>query len=222
MASDTRGRILDALRTATRRPPAPRPVLPEPPELTLDRPQMIARFEGELSAQTGVVLRAADEGEVLRHLTATAHAENLATVMASTDSALAPLDLKAWGQANAVRVHTAADFADRETFRAACFGAQAGITGADFAIAETGTLGIIFHTDQPRLISIAPPVHIAVVPIERLVATYEQAIDQVFRDKSSPPSQFCFITGPSASADIQATAFKGMHGPRKLIVILVG
>jgi L-lactate dehydrogenase complex protein LldG len=39
--------------------------------------------------------------------------------------------------------------------------------------------------------------------------------------KGTPPSQISFITGPSASADIQATPFKGMHGPQKLIVILV-
>jgi len=220
--SDTRGSILKALQTAVRLPSAPRPALPEPPELMLDRAQLIARFTDELTLQTGVVLRAADTLDALRHLSQTAKAENLATVMASTDSALAPLDLKAWGKAHAVMVHTAADFADREAFRAACFEAQAGITGADFAIAETGTLGIIFHTDQPRLISIAPPLHIAVVPIDRIIPTYEQAISRVFQDKRMPPSQFCFITGPSASADIQAIAFKGMHGPRKLIVILIG
>jgi len=220
--ADTRGCILEALRTAVRLPPAPRPVLPLQPELILDRPQLVARFTEELSVQTGVVLRATDARDALRHLTETAKAEHIATIMTSTDSALAPLDLKTWGQTHNIAVHTAADFADREAFRAACFGAQAGITGADFAIAETGTLGIIFHANQPRLISIAPPLHIAIFTIDRLVPTYEQAISQVFQDKHTPPSQFAFITGPSASADIQAIAFKGMHGPRKLIVILVG
>lgn len=220
--ADSRSHILNALRTAPRHNPAPRPPLPEQPELAFDKNKLIARFTDELTLQTGVVLRAADTLDALRHLSQTAKAEKLATVMASTDGIIAPLDLKAWGKAHAVTIRTAADFADRERFRAACFEAQAGITGADFAIAETGTLGIIFHADQPRLISIAPPLHIAIITVDRLVPTYEHAIDQVFRNKRTPPSQFCFITGPSASADIQAIAFKGMHGPRKLIVILVG
>jgi len=220
--ADSRDRILKTLRTAVRRPPAPRPMLPEPPERMLDTARLIARFTDELTLQTGVVLRARDAGDTLRLLTDTARAENLSTVMASTDSTVAALHLKEWGKADAITVMTAADFADREAFRAACFEAQAGITGADCAIAETGTLGIVFDADQPRLISIAPPLHIAIVPHERLTATYEQAINRVFLDQRTPPSQFCFITGPSASADIQAIAFKGMHGPRKLIVILVG
>lgn len=220
--ADARDRIMEALRAAVRVAPAPRPILPEQPELAFDTDQLIARFTDELTLQTGVVLRAADPLDALRLLTYTAKTEQLASVMASADSAVAPLDLKAWGKAHAIAVRTAADFADREAFRAACFEAQAGITGADFAIAETGTLGIIFHRDQPRLISIAPPLHIALVPLGRLVATYEQAISRVFQDQCAPPSQFAFITGPSASADIQAIAFKGMHGPRKLIVILVG
>lgn len=217
--ADARGRILGTLRSAVRLPPPSRPILPEP---AFDTDRLIARFSDELSSQTGVVIRATDTLDVLRLLSDIATAEHLSTVMASTDSVIAPLDLKSWGEAHGVMVQTAADFADREPFRDACFKAQAGITGADFAIAETGTLGIVFQTDQPRLISIAPELHIAVVPREHLVPTYELAIQQVFEDNRTQPSQFALITGPSASADIQATSFKGMHGPRKLIVILVG
>jgi L-lactate dehydrogenase complex protein LldG len=200
----------------------PRPSLPDPPELALGHEQLLARFEDELTSQSGVVLRAVDAADVLRRLTEIAETEKLVTVMASNDETIAPLDLKAWGLANAVTVQTPTDFTDREAFRAACFEAQAGITGADFAIAETGTLGIIFHANQPRLISIVPELHIAIVPTDRLMPTYEQAIIRTFHDQRMTPSQLVFITGPSASADIQAIAFKGMHGPRKLIVILVG
>jgi L-lactate dehydrogenase complex protein LldG len=98
---------------------------------------------------------------------------------------------------------------------------DAGITPADFAVAETGTLGLIFYKDQPRLVSIAPPVHIAILPISKLYVAYENVIEQVFKTTEQTPSQFCFITGPSASADIQGVPFKGMHGPVKIFVIFI-
>jgi len=46
--------------------------------------------------------------------------------------------------------------------------------------------------------------------------------DILFDQRATPPNHFTFITGPSMSADIQATPFKGMHGPGKLEVILIG
>ena len=94
-------------------------------------------------------------------------------------------------------------------------------TDADFAVAETGTLGVIFDKDQPRLVSISPPVHIAIVPVDKLYPIYENVIEQVFKNSDKIPSQFCFITGPSSTGDIQGVHFKGMHGPVKVFVIFI-
>jgi len=60
------------------------------------------------------------------------------------------------------------------------------------------------------------------VPAARLFPVYEQVIEKVFAKQENLPSQFVFITGPSMTGDIQGVLFKGMHGPRKVIVILVG
>jgi L-lactate dehydrogenase complex protein LldG len=57
---------------------------------------------------------------------------------------------------------------------------------------------------------------------KRVFPVYEQVVEKIVADKDKIPSQFTFITGPSMTADIQATAFKGMHGPKYLIVILIG
>jgi len=59
------------------------------------------------------------------------------------------------------------------------------------------------------------------VPAGRLYPVYENAVEQVFSQGLEAPSQFCFITGPSSTGDIQAVQFKGMHGPVKVIVIFV-
>jgi L-lactate dehydrogenase complex protein LldG len=58
--------------------------------------------------------------------------------------------------------------------------------------------------------------------VDRIVPVYEKVIEKVFARKGEYPSQFVFITGPSMTGDIQGVLFKGMHGPRKVIVILVG
>jgi L-lactate dehydrogenase complex protein LldG len=131
------------------------------------------------------------------------------------------VDLKQFSEANHIALSTLDDLPDREALREAAFTADAGITSADFAIAETGTVGIIFNRRQPRLASIAPPVHIAIIPVERLFPVYEDAIEKVFGNADEIPSQFGFITGPSATGDIQAIQFKGMHGPVKVIVIFI-
>jgi L-lactate dehydrogenase complex protein LldG len=143
--------------------------------------------------------------------------------MATTDDFISSLNLAAWGKENEVQVMTPQDFDSRDSFKDAVFReVDAGITGADFAIAESGTLGLIHNKGQARLTSLAPILHVAIVPVERMVGVYEQVIEKIFRGKKNLPSQFCFITGPSMTGDIRGVPFKGMHGPRKVIVILVG
>jgi len=68
----------------------------------------------------------------------------------------------------------------------------------------------------------APIHHIAIVPLSRLVPVYENATEALFGKGQSPPKHLTFITGPSMTADIRATPFKGMHGPGKLEIILIG
>ncbi len=50
----------------------------------------------------------------------------------------------------------------------------------------------------------------------------ENVTEILYGKRKNTPNHFTFITGPSMTADIQATPFKGMHGPRKLEIILIG
>lgn len=221
--SSARQEILQKLKQAPAEPIVPRPVLPPLVELSMTKEELVKRFTERLVEETGVVYRVKNYEEALAKLSEIAQAENLKKVMTSTDEIIRQLNLSSWAANKGIKVMTPLNYADRNSFKDAVFlEADAGITGADFAVAESGTLGIIHRKDQARLISLAPILHIAIVPIERLVPTYENVISQVFADKNSLPSQFVFITGPSMTGDIQGVLFKGMHGPRKLMVILVG
>jgi L-lactate dehydrogenase complex protein LldG len=220
MSMHAREEILGRMKSGHSGKALIRPSMKPLSELSLSREQMIQRFTAELSTQTGVVHQASTREEAVKILTEIAAAEGLRSVIA-TGYNIYGMDLRAFGEANHITVNTLDDLPDRETLREIVFTADAGITFADFAIAETGTVGIIFNRGQPRLASIAPPVHIAIIPIEGLYPVYEDAIEKVFSDADDIPSQFSFITGPSATGDIQAVQFKGMHGPMKMIVIFI-
>jgi len=223
MVRNARDEILGKLRAVHRADVPQRPEVPSLNETAFDREEMIAKFTEALFLQTGVVHRVKDNQEALDKLAEIAKEEKLEKVMASTDDVIAPLDLPSWGKENGIQILTAGDFKDRNSFKDAVFDeVNAGITGANFAVAESGTLGLIHDRDQARLISLAPILHIAIVPTERFVPIYESAIEKVFEDINAVPGQFTFITGPSMTADIQATIFRGMHGPKKVIVILTG
>jgi len=223
MEQSARDEILGNLKLTPKKILPPRPERPVLRELSLTREKLIEIFSKNLVQETGIVHRVKDHPEALERLSQIAREEGLKRVMVTTDNVVAPLNLTTWGKENDVRVMTPRDFGNRDSFRDAVFGeADAGVTGADFAVAESGTLGIIHDKDQARLVSLAPILHIAIVPVERVVAVYEQVMEKVFGKKENLPSQFCFITGPSMTADIRGIPFKGMHGPRKVIVILVG
>ena len=223
MEQSARDEILGRLKSATKKAIPPRPDRPVLKELSLTKHELIETFSKNFAEETGILHRVKDCLEVLEKLSRIAKEEGLKKVMISTDAVVSSLDMAAWGQDNHVQIMTPRDFAGRDAFRDAVFlEADGGITGVDFAVAESGTLGLIHDKDQARLISLAPILHIAIVPVERIVAVYEQVTEKIFGKKENLPSQFCFITGPSMTGDIQGVLFKGMHGPRKLIAILVG
>ena len=110
-------------------------------------------------------------------------------------------------------------------YREACFTATVGITGVDFALAETGTLAVSSQTEGSQLSSLAPPVHIALYRQRQLRATLEEVLEQVPSaprgTEPVPGRSIVLITGTSRTADIEQILIRGVHGPRDLHAILV-
>lgn len=96
-----------------------------------------------------------------------------------------------------------------------------GLTGAHAALADTGSVVLVHGDGRPRLVSLLPPVHVAVVPIDRMHATLGALV-------GSEPALFTLatnvvvVTGPSRTADIEMTLTRGVHGPRIVHVVFVG
>ncbi len=99
------------------------------------------------------------------------------------------------------------------------FSYDVGVSGVQAAIAETGTLVLDSSRERHRLLSLVPPVHIAVVKSSQIVETLGEALAFIQRDQKVSPI-VTFVTGPSRTADIELTLAIGVHGPQELYVVV--
>ncbi len=93
------------------------------------------------------------------------------------------------------------------------------ISGCTVAIALTGTIVLQNALAQgPRKLSLIPDYHLCILFADQIVETVPEAFDRLAATATLPTT---FISGPSATADIEMTRIKGVHGPRFLEVLIV-
>jgi L-lactate dehydrogenase complex protein LldG len=147
-------------------------------------------------------------------------------VIAWADDELPITGLHATLQANGIAVVDARvlGMPDRDVRLAALDDVPACVTGADAAVAESGSIALVSGAGRGRLASLLPPLHIAVLPAGRIVRTLPEALDllalhfasDIFRDRSN----VVFVSGPSRTADIELSLTLGVHGPKQLHVVI--
>lgn len=98
--------------------------------------------------------------------------------------------------------------------------ASAGVTGALAGLADTGSIVVTSSPKRPRLASLLPPTHIALLPVDRLYPDLPAFLAR-HPDLTQHGSNAVIITGPSRTADIELTPVYGVHGPKILHVVIV-
>jgi L-lactate dehydrogenase complex protein LldG len=211
----TRDPILHRIRTALGRSagqaasadaPPVRLVIPE-----VDREARIVSFTERLEALGGKVQRATTREEACALVAAAIEGKS---AVASNAPFLAECGITGLAGVES-------GITDRARLQERCAAVKVGITSADYALADTGSLVMLSSAQEARLISLLPPEHIAVVPLERMLT----GLDELFTVLPRPAehtSSMVLITGPSRTADIEQILVRGAHGPGQVLAILVG
>jgi L-lactate dehydrogenase complex protein LldG len=171
------------------------------------------RFSASLTAAHGEVHRAASLADALNLLGHVLAGLGALQVVVNAEPPLDSVDLAArWPD---IEWRVAGQEGD--DLRAFCAAADAGVTGVDAALAETGTIVVSSGPGKSRLVPLLPPVHIALAPTSKLTA---DLFTWTAGRGGAMPSALTLISGPSKTADIEQTMAIGVHGPKRLIVIL--
>lgn len=112
----------------------------------------------------------------------------------------------------------------RRSLRRASLQAGLGVTGVDYAIAETGSCVLLARKGVSRLVSLTPPAYVAVVERGQVLPSLDELFTLRRHDSLTEGlgSYMNIISGPSRSADIEQTLVTGVHGPGDVHMLLVG
>ncbi len=177
----------------------------------LDPPARVREFRERLESVGGVVYAAFDParaGQALLGIVRRLHAHRVAFTDAPE---LAPLRavLSEFREVELIEPDAGVD---------ELLDCEVGVTAAQWGIAESGTLVLESRVERHRLRSLLPAVHVAVLPVSRVLATMGEVLKTLGR-----PLDPCvtLVTGPSRTADIELQLVIGVHGPRELHVVLI-
>ncbi|MBN2332546.1 MAG: lactate utilization protein [Deltaproteobacteria bacterium] len=115
--------------------------------------------------------------------------------------------------------------AERETIRRRVAASFAGITSADYCLADTASLVLRGRPGQDLCVALLPAIHIAVIRRKQLLADMQEL--HALLQTNSPdcrdelPNRMTMISGPSKTGDIEATMVYGVHGPRNVYLLVI-
>lgn len=107
-----------------------------------------------------------------------------------------------------------------ETFKTTLFDVDAAITGSFGAIAENGALILCPDTHEARTLSLVPPIHIALLAADTIYGDFDEVMATAGW-QNQIPANVLLISGPSKTADIELVLTHGVHGPKKLIILII-
>ncbi len=184
--------------------------------------QLIEDFRRELEALSGHVYTPRDQAEVVPIILKILRRHKSKRLIAwdETDLGLAGINA-ALARAGLLIEPDYIPFngVEREARLAQLDGVIVGLTGADAGLANTGTVVLSSGSGRGRLASLLPPVHIALLPAQKLYPSLPTFLASN-PNAATQGSNLVFIAGPSRSGDIELALSIGVHGPGEIHVII--
>lgn len=191
--------------------------------------ELLPRFATELEAVAGV-LHHATAATVPALVSRIARERQFSRVVTWAEAALGVPGLLANLRAEGLQVEEGPPDPDEghhpgmgQGFRDVLDRAGIGLTGVDYAVAESGSLVLMSGPGKGRLVSCLPVVHVALLRPGELLDTWEEVgvlLEALHRQElADSQSSITFITGPSRTADIEFSLTRGVHGPKEVHVI---
>ena len=221
------GSVLDDVRRALGRTAT---LSPEPlgpfiePTIKADAPTLITRFTEEATAVRALVHRVSDKLQLVERITQICAEDRGHEIALSGAELFAEIDLGSMLIARGFSTCFELDALDHDSLIARLANCGAGVTAVDYAIAETGT--IVLSNDEPNalLVSLLPPVHIALLRSSQIMASLDEVISRLSKERmnlAGPSRSITLITGPSRTSDVELVLSIGVHGPKELHVIIL-
>lgn len=174
---------------------------------------LAARFADALTAAKGECRRAGSLDDALDQLHQLLRELSAGKIVVNAEPPFIELDLPSrWPD---FQWHTVGQ-SDGD-LRAFCAAATVGLSGADAALAETGSVIVSSGPGRSRLATLLPEIHLALVPTSSLTA---DIFTWTASRQGGLPANQIIVSGPSKTGDIEQTMAIGVHGPKRFIVIL--
>ncbi|HEX9667134.1 MAG TPA: lactate utilization protein [Thermodesulfobacteriota bacterium] len=187
--------------------------------LVQESENLIENFMNELTKVNGIAKVINNEDQIKEYLSNLTAESNSKSFLVWETALIKKLKVIEYLESNGLRLIKSHD---KEQLAKA----DIGITEADYAIADSGTLVLFSNPKKPRLVSLIAPVHIAILESKKIVHNIFQLFQivkheyhQEMRGKN-PMRCLTFITGPSRTADIELNLTLGVHGPKEVHILI--
>ena len=220
MSSISRNRILARLFGAL--PPGTEipdlePAL-APPGEGFSSEEAIRRLKARMAA-VNAEIHVVASGQWRQQLQAIIRTKSVKRFLYGPDSAVGRALVAGWTEPSRDGVEFIAYDASAEALKQTIFQVDAGLTGTLGAVAETGAVILKSSAEEPRLLSLVPPIHFAVLDAAAIYPDLATAM-QALNWSTAMPTNMLLISGPSKTADIEFTLAYGVHGPKELVVLI--
>lgn len=198
--------------------------LPEPPKIASDLPQpdpvdLVALFRARAQEVNSVVHGPVSRHGAARSVASIATGHNATKFMAWDDLGASGI-VATLSAAGLDRADHQVPVGPRGEHNRAMLDVGVGVTASDGALAESGSLILSHGEGRPRMASLIPDIHIALLDISKIAWTLAHwARENV--EFAAKTTNLVFVTGPSRTGDIEQELNLGVHGPRHVHVVMI-